>query len=79
MTVVPDTSYSLDWPPLRFFCFPDQDTVHFDTTEVIEAVLNTLIDTLSRTHFKNWKKRWERRILAEWDYFEGNGGQYAQS
>jgi hypothetical protein len=47
---------------------------HFDTTEVIEAVLNTFTEQLS-VCIKKWQKRWERDICAEGTYFEGNSGQ----
>jgi hypothetical protein len=52
---------------------------HFDTIEVIEAesqtVLNTLTEHDFQDSFKKWQKRWERCVLAEVDYFEGDGGQ----
>jgi hypothetical protein len=52
---------------------------HFDTIEVIEAewqpVLNTLTEHNFQNAFKKWHERWERCIRAEWDYFEGDGGQ----
>jgi hypothetical protein len=51
---------------------------HFDTTEMIEAesqaVLNTPTDHDFQDAFKNFQKRWERCINAEEDYFEGDGG-----
>jgi hypothetical protein len=51
---------------------------HFDTTEVIEAesqaVLNTLTEHNFQDAFKKWQKRWERCICAEGDY-ECDGGQ----
>jgi hypothetical protein len=75
------------YPPY-FFLFP-QLTIklkgrHFGTTEVVDAesqaVLNTLTEHGFQDAFKKWQKRWERcNILAEEDYFEGNGGQWAQS
>jgi hypothetical protein len=55
---------------------------HFDTIEVMEtesqAVLNTLTEHDFQDAFKKFQKRWERCIRAEGDYFEGDGGQYAQ-
>jgi hypothetical protein len=52
---------------------------HFDTTELIEAesqvVLNTLRKHNFQDAFKNWQKSWEWCIHAEWDYFECDGGQ----
>jgi hypothetical protein len=42
---------------------------HFDTTEVMEAepqaVLNTLAEHDFPDAFKKWKKHWERCICAE--------------
>jgi hypothetical protein len=56
---------------------------HFDTTEVIEeelqAVLNTLTERDFQDAFKKLQNHCERCISAEGDYFEGDGGQYAQS
>jgi hypothetical protein len=56
---------------------------YFDTTELIEAesqaVLNTLAEYGFQDALKNWQKRWERCIRAEGENFEGDGGQYAQS
>jgi hypothetical protein len=52
---------------------------HFDTTEVIEAesqaVLNIITEHDFQDEFKKWQKRWKLRIRAEGDYFEGDGGQ----
>jgi hypothetical protein len=51
----------------------------FYVTEVIEAesqaVLNTLTEHDFQDAFKKRQKHWERCILAEGDYFEGDGGQ----
>jgi hypothetical protein len=51
----------------------------FDTTEVIEAesqaVLNTLTKQDFQDAFKKWQKHWERCIRAEGNYFEGDGDQ----
>jgi hypothetical protein len=56
---------------------------HFDTTEVIEAewqvVLNTLTEQNFQDAFKKWQKCWKQCIHAEGDYFEGNGGQWTES
>jgi hypothetical protein len=52
---------------------------HFDTIKVIEAesqaVLNTLTEHDFQDAFEQWQKRWERRIRANGDYFEGDCGQ----
>jgi hypothetical protein len=48
---------------------------HFDTTEVIEAVPNTLTEHYFQDAFKKWQKRWERFIHMEGDYFKCEGDQ----
>jgi hypothetical protein len=51
----------------------------FDTTEVIEAELQAVLNTLTeydfQDAFKKWQKPWEQCISAEGDYFEGDCGQ----
>jgi hypothetical protein len=48
-----------------------------DTTEVIKAQLQVVLNTLttSRMHLKKWQKHWEWCIRVEGDYFQGDGGQ----
>jgi hypothetical protein len=52
---------------------------HFDTTEVIEAGSQAVLNTLTEHDFQDaltkWQMCWERCIRAEGDYFEGDGGQ----
>jgi hypothetical protein len=52
---------------------------HFDTTEVIEAesqaVLNIFIEHDFQDTFKKWQKHWKQYIRVEDDYFKGDGGQ----
>jgi hypothetical protein len=38
---------------------------HFDTTEVIEVVLNTLTEHDFLDSFKNWQKHWKQCIRVE--------------
>jgi hypothetical protein len=49
------------------------------TTEVMEAELQAVLNTLAERDFQDtfteWQKRWERCIRAEGDNFEGDGGQ----
>jgi hypothetical protein len=51
---------------------------HFDTTEVIGAELQEVLNTITKHDFqdafKDWQGCWEL-IHMEWDYFEVNGGQ----
>jgi hypothetical protein len=42
------------------------------------AVLNTLTEQDFQDAFKKWQKRWERCILPERDYFDGDVGQEAR-
>jgi hypothetical protein len=50
-----------------------------DTIEVIEAELQTVLNTLREHDFQNafrkWQNLWEQCIHAERDYFKGDGGQ----
>jgi hypothetical protein len=48
---------------------------HFDTIEVIKAESQASENTTSRMNFKKWQKRWKRRMRAEGDCFDGDGGQ----
>jgi hypothetical protein len=50
-----------------------------DTTAVItaesQAVLNTLTEHDFQDAFKKWQKHWEQYICTEREYFEDDGGQ----
>jgi hypothetical protein len=52
---------------------------HFDTTEVIEAesqaVLNTFTEHVFQDAFNKWQKRWERCKHRKGEYFERDGDQ----
>jgi hypothetical protein len=56
---------------------------HFDIIKVTEAesqaVLNTLREHDFQNAFKKWQMRWERCMGAKGEYFEGDGGQQAQT
>jgi hypothetical protein len=75
MAVVPHPPYISLFPQLKI----KLRGRHFDTTEVIEAesqaVLNTLTEHDFQGAFKKWQKRWERCIRVEGDYLEGECGQ----
>jgi hypothetical protein len=43
-----------------------------------QVVLNTLTEHDFKDVFKKLQNHWERCTRAEGDYFEGDGGQYAQ-
>jgi hypothetical protein len=75
MAVVPHPPYLTLFPRLNIIL----KGCHFDTTEVIEAelqgVMNTLTEHDSQDAFKKWQKRWVRCIHEEGDYFEDDDGQ----
>jgi hypothetical protein len=52
---------------------------HFDTIEVMEAESQAVLNTLTEHGFQDALKKlqmsWQRRMRAEGDYFEGDGGQ----
>jgi hypothetical protein len=52
---------------------------HFDTTRVIKAELQAVLNTLTKHSFQNafkiWQKCWEWCTHAEGDYFEDDGDQ----
>jgi len=76
------TPYSPDLAPCDFFLFPKMKLRlkgrRFDMTEEIHAESQEVIDTLTFENFqgclKSWETRWDRRIHAQGDYFEGDGG-----
>jgi hypothetical protein len=75
MTVVPHLLCSSLFPPLKIKLRGG----HFDTTVVIEAesqaVLNTFTEHDFQDAIKKWQRHCERCISAEGDYFEGDGGK----
>jgi hypothetical protein len=50
----------------------------FDTTEEIQTESQEVLKTLTLEDFQgcmeSWKKRWDRCIHVQGDYFEGDGG-----
>jgi hypothetical protein len=68
---------------LQLFSVSPIEDCHFETTEVIEAELQALLNTLIEHDFldafNNWQKHWEWCICAEGDCFEHEGGQQAHS
>jgi hypothetical protein len=51
---------------------------HYDTIEVIEAESQAVLNTFTEHDFqdavKNCRRRWERCVCTEWDYYESDGG-----
>jgi len=51
----------------------------FDNNEEIQTesqkVLDTLIEKDFQKAFQKWRRRWDRCLNVEGNYFEGNGGR----
>jgi hypothetical protein len=41
-----------------------------------QAVLNSIKENYFHSAFEAWKKRWDRCIHSQGDYFEGDGSQH---
>jgi hypothetical protein len=74
--------HSTDLAPCNFFLFPKKKLRlkgrRFNTTEEIHAESQEVIDTLTFENFqgsmKSRETRRDRRMHAQGDYFEGDGG-----
>jgi hypothetical protein len=72
-----------DLAPCDFFLFPKMKLKlkgrRFDTTEVIKAESQRVLDTLTEMDFqeafKKLRRRWDRCLHAGGNYFEGGGGR----
>jgi hypothetical protein len=81
-TVIPHPPNSPVLAPGDFFRFPKMKIRlkgrRFDTTEEIQAESQDVLKTLTLEDFQgcmeSWKKRWDRCIHAQGEYFEGDGG-----
>jgi hypothetical protein len=51
----------------------------FDTIEEIQAESQRVLDAVTEKDiqeaFQKWRRRWDRRLHAGWNYFEGDGGR----
>jgi hypothetical protein len=51
----------------------------FDTIKDIQAETQKVLDTLTEKNFQDasqkWRRRWDRCLRAEGNYFEGDGGR----
>jgi histone-lysine N-methyltransferase SETMAR len=80
---LPHLPYSRDLTPCDFFLFPKMKLQlkgrRFDRLEEIQwesqNVLGTLREQDSQHAFQQWKRRWNRRVDAQGDYFEGDAAQ----
>lgn len=86
MTVVPHPPYSPDLAPCDMGFFPKLKIRlkgrRFETIEEIQtesqAVLDAFTENDFQTIFQKWKKRWDRCIDAEGNYFKGDAHPEAQ-
>jgi hypothetical protein len=84
MVVIPHPPYSPDLTPCEFFLFLKPKLKlkwrRFDTTKEIQAESQRELDTLTEMDFQEafqkWRRRWDRCLHAEGNYFEGDGGRY---
>jgi hypothetical protein len=83
MLIDPHPPYSLDLAPCDFALFPILKMKlkgrHFETVSDIQkksqAVLNSIKENYFHGASEAWKKRWDRCIHSQGDYFEGHGRQ----
>jgi hypothetical protein len=80
---LPFSPYSRGLAPCDFFLFPKMKLKlkgrRFDTIEEIKAESQRVFDTVTdkdfQRAFKKRRKRWERCLCDEGNYFEGDGGR----
>jgi hypothetical protein len=52
---------------------------HFETVSDIQRELQVVLDSIKENYFhaalEAWKKRWDRCVRSQGDYFEGDGSQ----
>jgi len=81
MTTVAHRAYSPDLAPCDFYVFPKMKFLlkgqRFVSIEEIQAqsqqALNTLTPADYSECFQKWQNRWDRCILSQGHYFEGDG------
>jgi hypothetical protein len=59
-TVIPHPPYSPDLAPCDFSLFPQLKTYHFDTTEVIKAESQVVLNILTEHNFQDTFKSWQK-------------------
>jgi hypothetical protein len=79
---LPHPQYSPDLATCGFFLFPKMKLklkgCQFDTTEEIQAKMQTVLDTLTETDHQESFQKWRRRdwcLHSGGNYFEVNGGR----
>jgi hypothetical protein len=82
MVIVPHPPYLPDLASHDFSLFPKSKMKlkgHFETMSDIQRELQAILDSIKENDFHGafglWKKRWDRCIRSQGDYFEGDGGQ----
>jgi hypothetical protein len=83
MVIIPHPPYSLDLALCDFTLFPKLKMKlkgRFETSVVtskgkLQAVLDSIKENDFHGAFEVWKKRWDRCIHSQGDYFEGDGSQ----
>jgi hypothetical protein len=83
MVIIPHPSYSPDLAPYDLARFPKLKMKlkggRFETVSDIQRESQAVFDSITENYFHSafevWKKRWDRCILSQGDYFEGDGSQ----
>jgi hypothetical protein len=83
MAVIPHQPYFPDLAPCDFFLFPKMKLKlkerRFDTIEERHAESQRVLDTPTKKDFQEafqkWRRRWDRCLYAEGNFFEGDGGR----
>jgi hypothetical protein len=83
MVIIPHPPYSPDLAPCDFALLPKLKMKlkgrRLETVSIIQresqAVLDSFQDNDFHDAFDAWKKRWDRCICSQGDYFEGDGTQ----
>jgi len=80
ITVLKHPPYSLDLAPCDFFLFPKCKLVlwwrHLGDVTMIKSEMTSLLKGLREEEFQEcfpqWKRRWDKCIVSNGEYFEGD-------
>ena len=80
ITLMEHPPYSPDLAPCDFYLFPKCKMLirgkHFGAVEAIKKQTTNLLKSITKDDlqrcFQQWKKRWQKCILLEGEYFEGD-------
>ena len=64
--------YSPDVAPCDFWLFPKFRGCRYETIEEMKEAVTKVIDTLTQKDFQKFLERYNKRIAAGGDYFEGD-------